>query len=137
MKVVFDTNVYVSDALFDALAEALVEAARDGKFLLYVSDFILQELRQVLIEKFKVSRRFASLTVKRVQRIARLTQTGKRRFPGLGDPKDHPVLETAVNAGADFLVTGDKVLLAFSPYNGIEIIPLGQFKVRIESLGPF
>jgi len=127
VKIVFDTNVYISEALFNALAEAIVRPAREGFFSVYVSDFILAEVRRVLLKDFKTTRRFASLTTKRIGRFSRLVPTSRRSFQTLLDPNDHPVLETAINASADFLVTGDKHLLVLSPFQGIVILRVGEF----------
>jgi len=112
LKVVFDTNVYISEALFDALAEVIVGAGRAEMFSVYISDFIVREIRNVLLNHFHTTRRFASLTERRALRFARLVPTRQRRFKEVLDQKDHPVLETAINAGADYLVTGDRHLLA-------------------------
>lgn len=127
MKVVLDSNIYISDALFDALAEKAVLAAIDGRYSVYVSEFILGEVFRVLLVNFKTTRRFASLTVKRIRRVARIVATSGRAFPTLSDTNDHPVLETALNCSADYLVTGDKLLLALSPFKGVRIIRVREF----------
>jgi uncharacterized protein len=130
LKVVFDTNVYVSEALFNALAEAVLKAGRNGAFSIYISNFILAEIHRVLVSRFRTTRRFASLTVRRALRFSRLVPTSQRKYQELADPHDHPVLETAVNSGADYLVTGDKHLLVLSSYHGINIVrELGAFTV--------
>ena len=127
MKVVFDTNVYISEALFDALAEVLVRAGRADMFSVYISDFILTEVRDVLLNHFHTRRRFASLTEQRARRFARIVPTHQRRFKEVVDKKDHPILETAINAGADFLVSGDRHLLVVSPYQGVRILRVRDF----------
>jgi putative PIN family toxin of toxin-antitoxin system len=127
VKVVLDSNIYISDALFDALAEKAVNAAIDGQFSAYVSEFILNEVRKVLVADFGTTRRFAALTIKRIGRIARVVPTRGYRFPDLSDQSDHPILETAINCSADYLVTGDKRLLGLSPFRGIRIIGLREF----------
>jgi putative PIN family toxin of toxin-antitoxin system len=127
VKVVFDTNVYISDALFDASAEVAVKAAQSGVFSLYISEFILNEIRVVLVSHFKTTRRFASLTAKRARTIAKLVELHRRHYGNLLNENDHPILETAINSGADFLVTGDKRILALSPFHGITILRIGSF----------
>ena len=47
---------------------------------------------------------------------------------GLRDPDDAPILATLVEAGADYLVTGDKDLLALAP--GYPIVTPAEFCVR-------
>jgi len=136
LKVVFDTNVYVSEALFNALAEAVLKAGRSGAFSIYISDFILAEIHRVLINRFHTTRRFASLAVRRAVRFSRLVPTSQRRYQEVADPQDHPVLKTAINSGADYLVTGDKHLLILSPYHGINIVRVGSFHRMLRDASP-
>ncbi len=132
MKVVFDTNVYVSEALFNALAEVVILAGREGLFYIYISDFILGEIHEVLLNHFKTTRRFALRAVERASRFAHIVPTRNRVFPALADQKDNPILETAVNSASDFLVTGDKRLLALSPFMGIAILKVREFHRQLK-----
>jgi putative PIN family toxin of toxin-antitoxin system len=116
LKVVFDTNIYVSEALFDAIAEVVVGAGRDGNFYVYVSEYILSETDKVLL-RLGATRRFAAMAVQRIRPFAHIVHTADRNFPVLADAKDHPVLETAINCAADYLVTGDRQLCGASPYH--------------------
>jgi predicted nucleic acid-binding protein len=43
------------------------------------------------------------------------------------DPDDNRILECAVAAGSHFIVTGDKHLLRFGQYDGIEIVKVASF----------
>jgi predicted nucleic acid-binding protein len=43
------------------------------------------------------------------------------------DPNDDMVLECAVAAGAQCVVSGDKDLLVLNPYNGIRIVSPAEF----------
>jgi predicted nucleic acid-binding protein len=57
----------------------------------------------------------------------RVTITGVLR--ACRDPNDDMVLECAVVAGAQVIVSGDKDLLALDPYNGIRIVSPAEFLV--------
>lgn len=46
------------------------------------------------------------------------------------DPKDDMILDLALAAGADVIVTGDKDLLALHPFRGIAILTPAQFSER-------
>ena len=53
---------------------------------------------------------------------------------GCRDPDDDKFLETALQGGADCLITGDRDLLEMSPFMGIPIVtPAGFLAVRRES----
>jgi hypothetical protein len=51
------------------------------------------------------------------------------------DPKDNFLLELAVSANADYLVTNDKDLLVLSPFKGLKILTAREFEQIIAELG--
>ena len=52
MRVVLDTNVFVSGLNFPGNERLVLDLARRGRFELYLSDFILQEALDVLTREF-------------------------------------------------------------------------------------
>lgn len=116
MKIVFDTNVYVAEALLGQAAEAMVEATLKARWRVFVSDHILVEVQRVLAEKLSLSRRFAAMTRHRVARRCASVEPPESRHHVSADADDTPVLRTAIEAGADYLVTNDRDLLRLDPY---------------------
>ena len=49
------------------------------------------------------------------------------------DEEDDMVLGTAVAAGAEYLVTGDKGLLAVRPHEGVAIVTAGEFLTILDA----
>ncbi len=49
------------------------------------------------------------------------------------DPDDNRVLERAVTARADYIVSGDRHLLKLSAYEGIPIITVRQFMDAVKA----
>jgi uncharacterized protein len=47
------------------------------------------------------------------------------------DPADDMFLETALRAGAEFVVTGDNDLLVLDPFQGIRIVTAAMFLARL------
>ncbi len=112
MKVFFDTNVYVAEALLGHIAEQLVEATELACWRIYTSLYMLGELERVLTVKLGFSRRLALLSRGRVIRRATLVEPMASRHAVPGDPADNPILQAALAAGVDYLVTNDSHLLA-------------------------
>ena len=79
MKVFFDTNVYVAEALLGRAAERMLAATRKGSWHIYISEYVGQELERVLTEALDFSRRFAVLSRKRALRRATLVKPGTSR----------------------------------------------------------
>jgi putative PIN family toxin of toxin-antitoxin system len=135
MKVFFDTNVYVSEAILGQASEKMIVATERAAWRIYASAYLLDELVRVLTEKLGFSRRFAQLSRQRVIRRAKLCEPGTSRHQVPGDIKDSPVLRAALAAGAHYLVTNDPHLLTLNPCEGLEIISLTDYYKLLVSQG--
>jgi putative PIN family toxin of toxin-antitoxin system len=127
MKVFFDTNVYVAEALLGDAAERMLEATRKASWRIFTSSYVLAETERV-VERLGLSRRFAFLTRRRAERRAILVEparSSRHRVPG--DPDDSPILQASLAAGADYLVTNDTALLTLSGYEGLRILSMSDY----------
>ena len=118
-----DTNIYVSAILFGGNCEAILALARAGVVELFISPALLRELRSVLTDTFgwpAVRTRESLATAARLATVVR----PKIRLSGIVTAEaDHRVLECAVAARADFLITGDKKhLQPLKNFRGIRIL---------------
>src|SRR5437588_11059544 len=116
MKVFFDTNVYVAEALLGETAALLIDATARASWRMHVSTYLLDELTRVMTEKLGFSRRLAILSRKRVLRRSILIDPGASQHVVPRDPNDSPILRAALEAGAGYLVTNDPHLLSLNPY---------------------
>jgi predicted nucleic acid-binding protein len=101
---------------------------------LFVSDYILQELSDTLVEDLDQSRRYATLACQAVKRKAKLVElppSVTRYVPG--DPKDDPIVQTALSAKADYLVTADQQILKVGKVQGVRMITAVQFDQLLAS----
>ncbi len=132
MKVVFDTNVYVSAlAIPGGAAERAVRSAIGGAFDLVISRPILEEVLGVLSRKFSREPEELARAAIFLSSLAELV-TPAGRETVFADDADNRILECAVAGRADFIVTGDHEVLALRSWQGIEIVSLRRF---IEQLG--
>jgi putative PIN family toxin of toxin-antitoxin system len=124
--VVVDSSVWVSALRFDGVpARALKRALIVDR--LFISEFIESEVIRVLVTKFGIREEFV-----RTRMSALLEQVCRVETRGLlsgvcRDPNDDAVLETAVNGGAELLVTGDKDLRALKSFRGIAIVTPAEY----------
>jgi putative PIN family toxin of toxin-antitoxin system len=126
MKIFFDTNVYVGEALLGQAAERMVQATLDARWRIYASPCLLAELGRVLTEDLGFSRRLAVLSQRRIVRRSTLVEGGSTaQVPQ--DPKDSPILQAALGCGADYLVTNDRHLLSLDPTEGLRIISMSDY----------
>jgi putative PIN family toxin of toxin-antitoxin system len=120
--------------LRDGFRHRLIERAHRERVRLFVSAYILEELRKVLTEDLQRSRRFSSLARRAILRVARYVTIPPNVRPWvLGDPNDDPIVQTAVSAGADYLVTADTEVLKLEKVESVRIITASQFEKLLTS----
>lgn len=108
IRVVADTNVYVSAIVFGGTCETVLAMARAGIVELFISPAIQKELKSVLSETFDWSELQVREALSEVNAVALLVRPSERLSGILTYDPDHRILECAVADRADFLVTGDK-----------------------------
>lgn len=62
MKILFDTNVYVSEALLGKTASRIIDATQRADWRIFVSTYLLDEVERVIADKLGFSRRLATLS---------------------------------------------------------------------------
>ena len=132
-RVVFDTNILFSAVGWLGNPHQCVQAARQGKCLSLTCEPILAELA----EKLQLKRGF---DVTKATEITDEIHTFSKVIPIPGtlkviaaDPDDDAVLECAVVGQAQYLVSGDRHLLAVGNYQGIQIVKAAEFLAVIQS----
>jgi len=127
VKVVFDTNVYISAFVIPGgNAEKAYLHAIEGDFNLCTSIAILTELARKLDEKFGWEKHTIEQLIMAIGNLATIFKTSPR-LKVVSDDPDNRVLECALEAGAELIVTGDKHLLKLIKYQHAEIIRLSTF----------
>ena len=119
-KVVLDTNVLLSGIAYPAsIPGKILSAWRGGSIDLLLSAYILDELRRVLprlAHRHGLSGAEIDDLVDALAIQAEIVEPEPSNNPRLRDAADEPVLDTLVAAltisEADYLITGDKDLLA-------------------------
>ncbi|HRV24161.1 MAG: putative toxin-antitoxin system toxin component, PIN family [Sphaerochaeta sp.] len=115
MKIMIDTNIFISAALFPKgrAAEAFYKALA-SPYQPVICDYIIDELHRKFQEKFadrtfelKV---FLSMVLP-VFEVVSVPEEALEAETKIRDPKDRPILRAALNAGADLFLTGDKDFL--------------------------
>jgi putative PIN family toxin of toxin-antitoxin system len=135
MKIFFDTNVYVAEALLGEAAEEMLAATEEASWRIYSSSYLLNELERVMTDKLGFSQRLALLSRRRIIRRASLVEPGPSRHAVSEDAADTPILRAALAAGADYLVTNDRQLLALDPYEGLRIVSMTDYRQLLVNEG--
>jgi putative PIN family toxin of toxin-antitoxin system len=133
MRIVLDTNVFISGVLWAGNESAILQMCSSGTVEVYLSPRLLQEYCDVLCRR-KFANRLASVGVEPDDVLASLLGFAHVVDPNTTvdiiteDPDDNMVLECAEAVPAlDFIVSGDAHLLKLKSYKGIPIVQASEF----------
>ena len=133
MRVVLDTNVIVSGLNFPGNERLVLDLALRQRFDLYLSPFILSEASGVLVRKFGWRDEEATLALGALRDVATVIEPTRRPLAVEGNEGDNRVLECALEAAADFLVTGDRRhLLPLGAHHGVTIANAPRFLTSLD-----
>lgn len=135
MKIVVDTNIFVSGWLWGGIPARLFRLARTHQLIICASEPILAELETTLgKQKLQVKLQSLSFTVNGLMQGTRelvdVYPISTINLPELRDVNDNMILATAIAAAADAIVTGDRDLLVLQEYEGIPIVTAREFLER-------
>ena len=123
MRVVLDTNVFVSGVFFSGPPNIILRAWRDGLIKLVLSAEILEEYRRIgelLSVQFTGIDLEPFLALLAVEADVVLAQSIRESI--CDDPDDDIFIYCAISGNSRCIVSGDKKLKNVSGYRGIEII---------------
>ncbi len=136
-RVVLDTNCYVSALALGGRLTRLRAAWRKRLFVPVACYEAIEELARVFVRKrkLKIEPKAAHAFLYEIFLYAERFSISDPHapVPGLRDPKDFVFVNLAREAEADFLVSGDKDLLALrESVRDVRIIPPGEFLEMVE-----
>jgi len=133
IKIVIDTNVFISGFLWKGNPAEIFDLARRGEIKICVSEEIIEELARVLgYPKFRSRLRSIEKTSEQIieefLEIVKLYPSEKLPQPVIiEDPPDDKFLACAVSCQALFIVSGDKHLLQLKEFQDILIVSPKEF----------
>ena len=134
MRVVVDTNVFVSAVFFGGVPGEVLNMWRNGSIDLLLSPEILAEYEDIVC---RFHARYPNVdpepVVSLVVRRAVFVQAGPLPRSVSVDQDDDKFLAAAVAGKAEIVISGDKHLLHVSGYRGVEVITAAQFVERYGS----
>lgn len=110
MKIFADTNFLVSAFATRGLSADVIQLIMADHELI-IGEFVLIELRRVLVSKLKVPESIALDTENLLRQNSIEPVPDTKSKIKVRDEDDRWVLQSAINSDADILITGDKDLL--------------------------
>ena len=123
MRVILDTNVFISGIFFSGPPSKILKAWADQKFHLVLSQQILDEYQRVSED---LSSKFPSIDIAPIIELITIhglfIDTQGYTLPVCEDPDDNKFIECAVAGNCEIIISGDKHLLNLSEFQGIAIL---------------
>lgn len=133
MKIVLDTNVLINGFKDDySYEKKIIDAVIAGEIEAYANRQTLQENKLIVSQlidnedyKNDLNKLFAQIN----------WVVNRRRVRVVRDQEDNKILESAVEAGAEYLITSDNDLLQLDEYQKVKIINPAQFWAKYKDEG--
>ncbi|HCE46075.1 MAG TPA: putative toxin-antitoxin system toxin component, PIN family [Lentisphaeria bacterium] len=128
LRIVLDTNVVISGILFGGIPRSILEMLISRRHDFFMSMPIIEEVREVLNRpKFGFDSGNALLVVEELHSLCTIVKPAKSINLIIDDPADDKIIECAVEANAEVIISGDSHLLSAGSYKGIKILSPKQF----------
>jgi putative PIN family toxin of toxin-antitoxin system len=108
----------------------------DGYCESFTSPPIQTEVQRVLVKKFGWSTAEVSLRLAKILSVTTVVVPSEPLKNLVVDDADHRILECAVEAHADYIVSGDNHLLNLGVYAGISVVTCRQFHAELVARQP-
>ena len=127
MRVVFDTKVFVSAlTLPGGRGDQALQKIIDGEDSLALSRSIIDELLSVLARRFARNREELARVAVFLSNLAELVEP-RESLAVLSDESDNQILECALAAKAQIIVTGDRAMLTLGKFQSVRIVSLREY----------
>ena len=110
-----------------------VEISKEGKFEIYCSDFIIVEIERIFIAKFGYGQNTTDKIILEILKFVKVIQPDKKVDVIKSNADDNHILECAMSAQADYLVTGDKKhILPLKKFGTTKIVNASDFLEKLD-----
>jgi len=128
MNIVVDTNIFISSFFWGGNPRKIMERIINGDDNLFICKEILQETASVMArQKFNVNDEYIARFIHSIEEVAyHIILTGMIQQV-CRDSKDDKIIECALLANADYIITGDADLLILKEFKGIKIVTAQEY----------
>ena len=132
MRIVFDSNVIISAFITTSGTAKDVFLYCGERSQIIISKYIISEISEKLINKLGFSKTEVKEVIDFLETHAELIEPADQKLELSRDKKDNPVINLAVSADAEFLISGDKDLLVLKEVKGVRITSPAEFWKEIQ-----
>ena len=133
LRVVFDTNILFSAVAWQGSPYQCVQGAREGKCFSFTCEAILAELAGKLVLKRGLDESTTREITDEIRLFSQMVSIAGELKVVAADPDDDAVLECAVVGQAQYLVSGDRHLLALGRFHDVQIVKAADFLAQLQN----
>jgi len=123
MKIVIDTNIFVSSFFWGGHPREVFERVINGFDELIITDEILKEIMSVMSSsKFNVNKNEIEDYIRIIEKYSKNIVTNNVPISISRDKNDDKILQCGLDGNVDYIITGDKDLLVLKEFETIKII---------------
>jgi putative PIN family toxin of toxin-antitoxin system len=131
VKIILDTNVFISGIFFSGPPHTILQAWRDRRVQIILSPEILEEYSRVAES---LHRKYPEINLNAILELI-VVEAEMHEVKALDeavcvDPDDDKFIACALSSGAKLIVSGDKHLLDVDGYRGVEVLKPKAFVDR-------
>lgn len=126
-RATIDTNIYVSALVYRGNPLRLLDLAAAGGIEVAISGAIMAETLRILRNKFGWSAERLEGARELILSFASMVSPSNTLDAVQADMSDNRIVECAVAAGSEVIITGDSHLLDLSEYRGIKVVRVADF----------
>jgi putative PIN family toxin of toxin-antitoxin system len=131
MKVVLDTNIFISGIFWKGSSNKVITSWKERKFALVISLETVSEIIKILQDfKIRLQDEMIKEWVDLIVRNSIIVEPKEKIKIVKDDPKDDIFIETAVAGNVDYIVSQDNHLLKLKEFRGIKIITPEEFNKK-------
>jgi len=132
MKVVLDTNIFISGIFWKGDSNKIILKWKEGKFTLVSSLETILEVTKVLKDfKIKLPDEIIKEWTDLIVRNSIIVEPKEKIIIVKDDPTDNIFIEIAVAGNVDYIVSQDNHLLKLKEFRGLKIITPEEFNTKI------
>lgn len=132
-RIFLDTNILVSATFWQGSSYRVIMEIAGGRLFGFTSPAVLEEYRKVLKRDFSMNEGEADSAIEKLLRMLAVVSPPKKLDVVNEDPADNRILEGALEANAEIIVSYDAHLLKIGRYGAIEIIKPEELLERLRA----
>jgi putative PIN family toxin of toxin-antitoxin system len=135
MKIVIDTNIYISAIFWGGKPREVLDLGRSGEMLIFISPEIESEIAEKLSKKFTLKEDEIKNVLLDLSTFTIPTLVTLHVEAVPEDPEDNKFIECALTCKANYIVSGDRHLLQLKEFAGIKILKASEILVLYSKRG--